>query len=501
MVIVYFILMLTGVIMVHELGHYLFARLFKVKVLEFAIGFGPKIFSVKGRETTFRLNVFPIGGYVRMLGEEGEEIADEEEKEKSFYAKPAWQRFLITLAGPLFSILAGYLLFLPITLNWGIALPGIDEVVPGSPAEEAELRRGDVVYSINGKIAFDTSIISNEIQKGLPVELVIIRNGEKKSLRLIPRMYPETYEFVLESAEGTPSGKLVSVNGNRDTSVLKEFVNEYVVLEFEGGTVKGILKQFNEIPARYMIGISFSGLAPVFKKDIYFKEGLFVFKKGDRIVRVEDQEIEGWQDLVVLYQRLTLGKDAMMVSLQGNDLEWWRGLSGSVRVVIKRGDSTIEKNVEASFLKNILETPDLLEMGVPRYKPKNPLEAVNLSVKACNYVLLTTASSLKNFFRNVQTGQIVGVVGLAGVISAASKTGLEAVLTVVAVITISLGVLNLLPLPALDGGRIIFSLVEMITRKRLNPQVENIIHFLGFIFLMILFLYITFLDIGRMMGI
>lgn len=93
MVIVYFILILTGVIMVHELGHYLFARLFKVKVLEFAIGFGPKIFSVKGRETTFRLNVFPIGGYVRMLGEEGEEIADEEEKEKSSTRNPLGRDF------------------------------------------------------------------------------------------------------------------------------------------------------------------------------------------------------------------------------------------------------------------------------------------------------------------------------------------------------------------------------------------------------------------------
>ncbi|AJG39892.1 zinc protease [Thermotoga sp. RQ7] len=493
MVVIYFILILTGVIMVHELGHYLFARIFKVKVLEFALGFGPRVFSVKGKETTFRFNVFPIGGYVRMLGEEGEEVV--EEREKSFYAKPAWQRLLITLAGPLFSIVAGYVLFLPITLHWGIALPGVGEVLPNSPAEEAGLLGGDIIYSVNGRIAFDTAIISEEIQKGLPVELVVVRDGKKVPIRIVPRMYPETYEIVLESAEGRPEGKLVSVNGNPDISILKDYVNEYVTLGFEGGTVKGILKQFNEIPKRYMIGISFAGLAPIFKEDFS------VFQRGDRIVEVEGQKIDNWQDLIVLYQRLTLGDRVLMLSVQGENVEWWRGLSGTVDVTVERAGKLIKVQIDTSSLKTVLETPGVLENEVPRYRPENFVETVSLSVKACNYVLWATASSLKNFFRNVQTGQIVGVVGLAGVIGQASKSGMEAILTVVAIITISLGVLNLLPLPALDGGRIVFSLVEMVTRKRLDPQIENIIHFIGFILLMVLFLYITFLDIGRLMGI
>ncbi|MCD6551818.1 RIP metalloprotease, partial [Thermotoga sp.] len=252
---------------------------------------------------------------------------------------------------------------------------------------------------------------------------------------------------------------------------------------------------FNEVPKRYMIGISFAGLAPVFKEDSS------VFRKGDRIVEVEGQKIDGWQDLIILYQRLTLGEEALMLSVQGDSMEWWRGLSGTVRVTVKRAERLIEARLDSNSLKAILETPNILETEVPRYKPENFMETVSLSVKTCNYVLWATASSLKNFFRNVQTGQIVGVVGLAGVISQASKSGMEAVLTVVAIITISLGVLNLLPLPALDGGRIVFSLVEMATRKRLDPRVENIIHFLGFILLMLLFLYITFLDIGRLMGI
>jgi len=100
---IYFLLILMGVISIHEVGHYVFAKLFKVRVLEFALGFGPKIYERKGKETSFRVNVFPIGGYVRLAGEDLSEARDAAD-EHSLYGKPAWQRLLISLAGPLFSI-------------------------------------------------------------------------------------------------------------------------------------------------------------------------------------------------------------------------------------------------------------------------------------------------------------------------------------------------------------------------------------------------------------
>lgn len=166
------------------------------------------------------------------------------------------------------------------------------------------------------------------------------------------------------------------------------------------------------------------------------------------------------------------------------------GSSGEERLVV----------VEASVLRKILETPGVLKVFTTPYKPAGFLEVLTLSLKTCNYVLVTTLSSLKNFFSNVRTGQIVGVVGIAGVIGQAAKTGMEAVLTLVAVITISLGVINLMPLPALDGGRIVFSLLEIVTRKRVDPKLENVIHLIGFVLLMVFFVYITFLDIGRLLG-
>ena len=106
MEIILFLVILTIVVLVHELGHFLFAKLFKVKILQCGIGFGPKIYSRTGKGgIEYRINIFPLGGYVRMAGEDPTEThhTPPEERQDYFYAKPAWQRFLIAFSGPLFS--------------------------------------------------------------------------------------------------------------------------------------------------------------------------------------------------------------------------------------------------------------------------------------------------------------------------------------------------------------------------------------------------------------
>jgi len=166
--ILYFILIFTGIVSVHELGHYLFAKLFKVKVLEFAFGFGPKVQAIKGKETVFRFNLIPFGGYVKLLGEEETEEVGEEDIGRRYYDKPAFQRLLISFAGPLFSILAGYFLFAIIVGIWGVPVVGIGSVENGSPAEKAGLLPGDVILKVNGKSVYHGMIVSQEIRKGKP---------------------------------------------------------------------------------------------------------------------------------------------------------------------------------------------------------------------------------------------------------------------------------------------------------------------------------------------
>ena len=138
--IIYMLFILTGLVTIHELGHYLFARIFKVRIKEFAIGFGPKIYSKQGKETLFRINAFPLGGYVRMAGEDLDLYDDSIPEEQMFTNKPAWQRFLIAFSGPLFSVLGGFLIFAIIGGIWGFPEIKIESVISMSPAYESGVR-------------------------------------------------------------------------------------------------------------------------------------------------------------------------------------------------------------------------------------------------------------------------------------------------------------------------------------------------------------------------
>lgn len=495
MFILYFILIFTGIVSVHELGHYLFAKLFKVKVLEFAFGFGPKVFAIKGKETVFRFNLIPFGGYVKLLGEEETEEVGEEDIGRRYYDKPAFQRLLISFAGPLFSILAGYFLFAIIVGIWGVPVVGIGSVENGSPAEKAGLLPGDVILKVNGKSVYDGMIVSQEIRKGKEVTFTILRDGKKVNLKVTPHLVDEEYEIILVSVSGTPSDILVDISGKDiSPSVLEKLKGEFVVLNFDDGKVKGVLKRYYYTPKRYMIGIVFAGLSREFEKDFE------MFKKGDVILSVDDQKVDGWLDFVRIYQLINSGKGSMIIQLRGKKVEWWgKGFADDVLVTIKRNNEILRLNVPTSIIKRILEIPGILKMEIEKMKPKG-WSVITTAVSRCNYILITSWKSLSRIFSSVKGGEILGPVGIVSIMGEATKAGWEAVLSIVAIITMSIGIFNLLPLPALDGGKIVFSFIEIITRKRVDPALENLIHFIGFIFLMILMIYITMIDIGRLIG-
>jgi regulator of sigma E protease len=179
-----FIIVLGILIFVHELGHFIVAKLFKVKVLKFSLGFGPRLVGRRIGETEYQVSAFPLGGYVNMLGENPGDETTAAEKERSFAAKPVWQRFLIVAAGPFFNLAFAVVLFFLIFAAVGIPHPApgtmIGEIAVDSPAAEAGLMKGDRIIAINGIATEDWEDVSRLIQdsEGRPVELDIRRNGE-----------------------------------------------------------------------------------------------------------------------------------------------------------------------------------------------------------------------------------------------------------------------------------------------------------------------------------
>ncbi len=189
-----FVIVLGVLIFVHEFGHFIVAKLFGVRVLKFSLGFGNKVVGRKWGETEYLISAFPLGGYVKMFGEQqGEEIAPEE-RQRSFSHKPVWQRFCIVLAGPLFNLFFALVLFFVMFVVAGLPEPVdttvIGNVAPGSVAERAGIKPGDRILSIDGEKTTSWERVSELVResKGREITLVLVRGGRQVTIRATPAM-------------------------------------------------------------------------------------------------------------------------------------------------------------------------------------------------------------------------------------------------------------------------------------------------------------------------
>ncbi|PIV21032.1 MAG: RIP metalloprotease RseP [Deltaproteobacteria bacterium CG_4_8_14_3_um_filter_45_9] len=177
-------------IFVHELGHFIISKKMGVKVLKFSLGFGPKLIGKKIGETEYQIAVFPLGGFVKPLGEDPNEEVKEEERHRSFWAQPIWKRALIIGAGPFFNFFLAAALFSSINLFGIPYYPSkIGEVSPGLPAEQAGLKKGDVVFSIDGEEITKWDDLSQVIRnsKGKDLLLKVKRDGETLDIKVTPK--------------------------------------------------------------------------------------------------------------------------------------------------------------------------------------------------------------------------------------------------------------------------------------------------------------------------
>ncbi len=189
------IIVLGVLIFVHELGHFLFAKLFKVKVLKFSLGFGPKLFGKTVGETEYVVSALPLGGYVKMVGQGGDEYnIPEEQRHRAFSYKPVWQRFLIVLAGPIFNLLLPVVLFFCLFFFMGLP-ESVDNttigmVTPDSAAEHAGLMVDDEIVKINGQDTDEWLDVLNIVKasEGGELQLTINRGGLLLDIAVTPRV-------------------------------------------------------------------------------------------------------------------------------------------------------------------------------------------------------------------------------------------------------------------------------------------------------------------------
>jgi len=213
-----FIVVLAVLIFVHELGHFLVARACRVRVLTFALGFGPTLFSRKRGETEYALKAFPLGGYVKMFGEETDQTLSPEERAVAFSHKSVWQRAAIVFAGPLFNLLTAVVIFWAVFV-WGVPVltSQVGEIQADSAAAEAGLATGDTITAIDGATVSEWDQIRATVQEkqGKAMDVTVQRDGADLHLTVTPRM-TETQNIFGESIQAwligiSPQGTTVTV--------------------------------------------------------------------------------------------------------------------------------------------------------------------------------------------------------------------------------------------------------------------------------------------------
>jgi len=244
-----FFFVLGALILVHELGHFLLAKAFGVKVLTFSFGFGPKVLRFRRGETEYALSLLPLGGYVKMLGEDTEEEIGPEDRGRAFSLKPLWQRATIVLAGPMANLLFSALLFSLVFLTGTPRLlPVVGEVVEGYPAREAGLREGDRILAIDGQeVRFWDDLLRIIPQsQGRPLELLVEREGERIILKVVPKavrvkdLFGEEVEHYQIGI--TPRGDAVKVRFGPLESVVLGLKQTWAVVELVMESLWKILK-------------------------------------------------------------------------------------------------------------------------------------------------------------------------------------------------------------------------------------------------------------------
>lgn len=434
------IVLLGILIFVHELGHFIFAKLMNVKVLKFSLGFGPRLLGKKFGETEYMLSAVPLGGYVKMLGEElGDEITDEE-RERAYNFQPVWKRFFIVISGPVFNIIfAAFLFALMLLSGVPVPYPDIGKIDAGSPAARAGLMMGDRVLAING----------NAVQSWDEIDAPINENPGKDILFKVKRK-EETIELSV-----TPEKKLE----------------------------KNIFGEDKEV---WDIGIQpllYPEIGEVLKGTRADKAGL---KKGDRIIEIEGVALKTWQDMTDIIHK---------------------NPERPLRFKLKRDEFLMELTITPE--KSTFKTPGGKgkEIGLIGIKPigndfirkYDPSSAVSLGMKKTwDISVLTVVSIVKLIQRVIPAETIGGPIQIFQMAGQQAAHGPMSFFIFMAIISINLGVLNLLPIPILDGGHILFLGIEAVIRKPLAEKVMMIAQRVGLAIIITLMVFAFYNDIMRL---
>ncbi|MCG8534006.1 MAG: RIP metalloprotease RseP [Pseudomonadales bacterium] len=439
-----FIVTLGLLIFVHEYGHFWVARRCGVRVLKFSIGFGQSLVSWRDKHgTEFVVAVIPLGGFVKMLGEPGSEVSGAQQAQ-SFAHKSVYQRFAIVSAGPLVNLIFAVFLYWLLFMSGVSSLaPYVGDVEPGSAAHKAGFQTMDEVIDVDG----------NATESWEDVTLALIsRVGESGEVKFTVR------------PEGTSSTE-------ERVIPLQQWM--------QGKVKEHPLKLLGMEPYAPAVPAVLGELIPGKAAE---RQGM---KQGDRVLSVNDVEILTWKEWVTLI-RDNPGVE-MQVRVDRNGEELLIPMAPDA-ILDEEGNRVgqIGAHLDSELAKT--KYPDFM-MREMQY---GPIESVGKAVGyAWSRIELTIMSIAKMVTGLISLENLSGPITIAKVAGDSASYGLETFLNFMAYLSISLGVLNLLPIPVLDGGHLVYYLVEMIKGSPVSEKTQAIGNSLG-LGLLVMFMGLAF---------
>jgi regulator of sigma E protease len=428
-----FAFVLGVLVFVHELGHFLAARWNGVRVLTFSLGFGPKLLKFRRGDTEYCLSAIPLGGYVKMAGENPDDPRSGQPDE--FLSKSKWQRFQILIMGPAMNLILAVIVLAAVLMQ-GAAAPAymskpatVGVVQPGSPAEKAGVQPGDLITRLgSAEIAtWEQLELAVAARPDRELEMLIVRNGQEDRLTI----RPDTTELRTRS----------------DT-------------RFEIGTI-GVLPDVYPTIRALVAGQPAE------------EAGL---RAGDVILSIEGQRM------------VFASQVSEAISRHPDE---------PIRIAVRRGD--VEQTIPVTPVRQgeVGRIGININDAVESFKP-SPFQAIGMSVQRNIEMAGMIFRTLGDLFSGeASPRQLMGPVGIAQLSGESAQAGWIALFGLMASLSLNLGLLNLLPIPVLDGGHIFIMAIETLVRRDFSLAVKEKMLFAGFVALMALMVTVIYNDLTR----
>lgn len=516
-----FIIFLGPLVFFHELGHFLFARLFGVRVEVFSIGFGPKIFKFKKGDTEYAISLIPLGGYVKMFGDNplAKDEISEEDRQHSFTHKNKWQRFWIVMGGPLANFILAYFIFYALLVA-GERIPEIrvGAINKTSILYEKGFRSGDVIKKVAGNDVYNPSDVIVE-GDGEIKDVVVDRRGA--FVKIPSSISGKDFQESFSKAPIMRAPIVVDVFGNRfAVSINPETVDWNLSLDQIGDPELNVNRIFLfpvKKDAKVIKGDSYASLATEssFSKEIKLNssEKFLKFLRGQKYYPI---------DLMVKSVNMKSPADSaglreknIIVGINGVALYSFYDLRNAID---KAPAGLVTLNIAAEgSLKNLTVTPDIKEINGKKVKLIGVYSAGIFQgirfyqtssrglIKSLYYAFPRTWESMikiadgfkKLFTAEISAKNIGGPLSIGKVATDSFNTSYSYFFQLMALISINLGIINLLPIPVLDGGHIMFIFLEIINRGPISKRKMEIAQQLGLSLLLMLMVGALYNDVVR----